>query len=811
MAAVIKIVVETSGGVDAVKKDVASLGDSAEKAGGGFSSLKEIATGALREIGSLAVNALGKAAEATVGFLKDSVSLAGDFQSGMLEFQAVAGKDVDTAGLDKFHDLFLQLGKDLPVSTSDVQKAAIELVKGGIDPATVAAGGLESAIKFAGAAMGGDLAAAAEVSAKVVGGWADVSATAAEKADLLTHSADLLTKAANASTVDVHDLALGLYNVQGTAKTVGLSLDETTTALAELAPRFSNANTAGTSFRNFLIRLQPTTDSATMAMRNIGLMTTDTTKIMNFLQDKGIKPLGDDLDTLGNQFTEWATAQGMTAKQIEKMWSGFDQSAFFNAKGEFVGVAEASRLLQDATAGLTDAQKTQALQTIFGNDAMNAAAAFAEMGAQGYTNMAGALDNANGVAENAALKQQGFNTAMENTKGSIEALKITLGEQFLPVLGMLLNDYIAPAINSVTTFVDAIFKAHDATGSWTAAIDQFLPGFQSVYDTAVEVGGFIEANLAPILSGLAAMTIAIVVPAFIAWATTAGTAALATITAMAPVVVPILAIGAAVGVLAAAWENDWGGIRTILTDFWNTYGQPIFEQVKTWLATNIPIAIQATSTFFTDTLLPAFQSIWAFIQDSIIPIFAALFRVEFAIAQKVGEALAGLWQNVIYPALQSVWSFIQTSVIPIFKEIGGYLSDTFGPILTNLSTWLGSVTGGFDGISSAVQGVIRWINDMADAISNIDLPDWLTPGSPTPFEYAMRGLANAFKTELNPQLGVFQTQINALPVAAPVGGGGNNTVNNYTTQNTLTFAPSYTGGSTPSLDYNFAKSLAGVV
>jgi hypothetical protein len=98
--------------------------------------------------------------------VSDSRRLAGDFQSRHAGVSGVAGKDVDTKGLDKFHDLFIQLGKDLPVSTADVQKAAIEMVKGGIDPAIVAAGGLRQNIQFAAAAMDGDLVGAAEISAR---------------------------------------------------------------------------------------------------------------------------------------------------------------------------------------------------------------------------------------------------------------------------------------------------------------------------------------------------------------------------------------------------------------------------------------------------------------------------------------------------------------------------------------------------------------------------------------------------------------------------------------------------------------------
>jgi hypothetical protein len=61
----VNVIVETSGGVDSRQEGYRpALVKIAEGAGGGFSSLKEVATGALREVGSLAVDALGAGAPA---------------------------------------------------------------------------------------------------------------------------------------------------------------------------------------------------------------------------------------------------------------------------------------------------------------------------------------------------------------------------------------------------------------------------------------------------------------------------------------------------------------------------------------------------------------------------------------------------------------------------------------------------------------------------------------------------------------------------------------------------------------------------
>lgn len=401
-------------GIEKIGPAARGAGDAARGAGHDFSAFGEIVTGALRKVGELAVESLLKAGQAVAGFVNDSIGLAGDFEAGMLEFQAVAGKDVDASGLEEFRDLFIDIGKRLPVSTSEVEQAAIEMVKGGIDPAIVAAGGLEQNIQFAAAAMGGDLVAAANVSSKILGGWADANATASDKAAFLTHATDQLTKAANASSVDVHELSLGIFNAQGIAKTAGVSFDDLTTTLAALSPRFASSSEAGNSLKNVIARLQPTTDPAIMAMRSLGLLTED------------------------------------------------GANKFYDAQGSFVGFEQASQLLQDSLKGLTDQQKQAVLQTIFGNDAMNAAAGLADLGAAGYRNMADALDTANGVAENAALKQQGFNTALENAKGSVEALQITVGSALLPVLTDLLNNVVAPAVNTFTDMADAVFGNEEA-------------------------------------------------------------------------------------------------------------------------------------------------------------------------------------------------------------------------------------------------------------------------------------------------------------------------------------------------------------
>jgi len=190
---------------------------------------------------------------------------------------------------------------------------------------------------------------------------------------------------------------------------------------------------------------------------------------------------------------------------------------------------------------------------------------------------------------------------------------------------------------------------------------------------------------------------------------------------------PITAIIAAIVLLATAWANNWGGI------------QEKFTAVKAVLMAGV----QALTAIWQNTLLPALQTVWAFVNTNVIPILRSLANLVRAVVGVAITALAGLWQNVLLPALQTVWSFISEKVIPIFRSIASVIGSVLKPVLDALVPKLASIRGGFDGISSVVQSVINWINNLASSISSISLPDWLTPGSPTPFEEGLRGIAAA--------------------------------------------------------------------
>ena len=477
-------------------KGAKGLGDDLDKSSKQVGLFDRAVQGAGERVGHLAVDVLADAGRAVLDWAKDGVKAAGDFESGMNTFSAVVGNSLEGSGqsVEQFRDLFIQLGRELPVSTAEVQQAATEMAKGGIEPATIAAGGLRQTLQFA-AASGLGLADAATIAAKVIGGWADVNATASEKAALLAHSTDLLARAANASTVNVDELALGLYNVQGTARSAGVPLDETVTTLALLAPSFNSSAEAGNAMKNMLLRLQPATDPAAEAMAELGLLTED-----------------------GN-------------------------SAFYDAEGHFIGMRATADKLNKALGGLSEAQRTEALRTIFGNDALNAANTLLQQGAEGYDAMAASMAKQLGVAEQARLKQQGFNTALDNLMGSLEALQITVFSRALPALTGLIN-LLASGINAISDYAEATAQGETALSTISDVIN--TTALPALY------------GLTAALTAYALVQTVQAIPAILASlpAIAAQTAAFfANAAAVAAAAAPYALIGVAIAGVAFAWND----------------------------------------------------------------------------------------------------------------------------------------------------------------------------------------------------------------------------------------------------------------
>jgi len=376
-----------------------------------------------------------------------------------------------------------------------------------------------------------------------------------------------------------------------------------------------------------------------------------------------------------------------------------------------------------------------------------------------------------------------------------------LVDKYGPTVVSFFEEHIVPAVETLGTALAQLISG-DASGALETLFGEEIAGrieeiVTAISDFVAQVATFVGEHSEAFKTALIAIG-AVLAGAAIAAAITSIAGA---ITALAN---PITLIVAAVALLAAAWAEDWGGIRTFLTDVWENTLQPAFQDVAEWLSTNIPVAMEALKGFWEGTLQPAFQkmgewlgekiptaigtmrefwekkllpalkTVWAFIDENILPIFRTEAEIIGIVAELVGTALAGAWENFLLPALKTVWSFINESILPIFRDVWDFITEHLGPILE----WLGdTVLAALSDTLEDVKLALGWVADklgmVKEALSRIQLPDWLTPGSPTPFELGIRGIANAVQElgsialpTLTTELKVQQMTMPAVPVSA---------------------------------------------
>ncbi|CDN41461.1 phage tail tape measure protein [Paenibacillus sp. P22] len=428
---------------------------------GGFG--KGIADGFLKISRAASLAAAGLAAGGIVAagvVLKNSLSKAMDFESELFTIQALTG--ATSKEMSQMSALALKMGADTKYNAMEAAQGIEELLKAGLTPAAVQAGGLESALNLA-TAGGLDLASAAEIMSTALNAYKDDGMSAA-------HAADVLAGTANASATSVEELRLSLAAVSAVASGVGMNFDDTNVALGLFANNGLKSSDAGTSLKTMLMRLQPTTDAAYNAFDDLGLMTTDVQKSMAFLSKKGVKPASDSIVDVTKALKGYAAQEAKVKPGTARAEKAFKnlasannlvQSAFYDSKGNLKDLGKIADLLKTKMAKLTNAQRAQYMQTMFGTDAIRASNILFKEGGEGvkefYKEMSKvtALDVARKKMDNAA-------GAMEQLSGAFETIQISALLPTMPLIKRAANalaDYVTKYTPQITGAMESMVNS----------------------------------------------------------------------------------------------------------------------------------------------------------------------------------------------------------------------------------------------------------------------------------------------------------------------------------------------------------------
>jgi len=374
-----------------------------------------------------------------------------------------------------------------------------------------------------------------------------------------------------------------------------------------------------------------------------------------------------------------------------------------------------------------------------------------------------------------------------------------LAKKYLPMFTEKLGNVLEKVGWVVEAFLDAgpgslEFKEALSTlfgGDMVANIMNFFTQIGNVFTS---IGDFVTKTLVPFVVkyGPQLKTFFMTLGAILAAAGIVS--AIASIGAViASLFSPIGLIVGIIALLAAAWAGNWGGIRTVLTDFWYNTALPILTELWTWLgpvisqaitalanfwqnvllpaiqtvwnfiltkvfplyatlfewlATVIPPAIQTLSDFWNNVLLPAFDAVWAFIDQNILPVLGLLGELIGVILVAYGEALGALWNNVLLPAFTAVWAFIQDKVIPILQKLGEWIDVNLMPILETIADFLlAGLEKGFTAVSKAIQWVIDKVKTLIDWFRQLRgaAPKEYMPGSLPPLAQGFADISEQMK------------------------------------------------------------------
>lgn len=187
-------------------------------------------------------------------------------------------------------------------------------------------------------------------------------------------------------------------------------------------------------------------------------------------------------------------------------------------------------------------------------------------------------------------------------------------------------------------------------------------------------------------------------------------------------------------------------------------------------------------------MLPSLVSLFSVLAGSLMSALAPILNtLVMIITQLLGQLtpliealmpplieLLGAVLGLVTALLPIIIQILSTAIIPLVQALLPLLITIVEKLvtaITGLVSWLSTkLQPAFDGISNAISGVVGWIGTMTDKIKNIKLPDWLTPGSPTPFELGLRGIADALQ-DVNADIGGLTVNA-SRPVLAGAGGAG---------------------------------------
>jgi TP901 family phage tail tape measure protein len=579
-----------------------------------------------------------------VGLGYVATKAATEYGSAMTQVQAAS--DASAKQMDKLRNMAMGMAERFGVSGIEAAGALEDLVKAGLTPAQIAAGGLEQALTLAATGQ----MTAADASTVLT----NALATYGLKAKQSQQVTDSMSAAANATTASVSSLAQGLGNVGPVASQAGLSIQDTAAALGALDQQGIKAAEGGTALKTFLLRLVPQTTAAKTAMENLGL-------------------------------------------------------SFVDAKGNIKPMTEVVAELQKKTAGLTREQKQQALTQIFGTRGILAANALMNTGAKQLGKYEAATRKVGGAQKVLNKVRQTEEFQLKKAQAAMKNAATTLGTALAPVVTRVANivaDLASWFAKLSPRTQDMIVKAGllaAAMGPVLLITGKLISAGGLLFQT---VGKLVLASKAFAASQVAQAAISKAVAAG-QWLVNAAMSAnpiglvIVAITALIAIFVVLWKknetfrriVTATWNSIKAAAIKVWGWLKTYFVTMFNLY-KAIFTKAFQVIRAVVVFVFNALKKYFT-TMFTVYKTIFVTAWNVIRGVTSSVFG-------RIRDTVAGILRGI-----RDVISTVMGTIKGAWKTAWGGFKDVVTNVWDGI---VSGIKGSVNLIIDALNGLIRGMN-----------------------------------------------------------------------------------------------------
>lgn len=574
-----------------------------------------------------------------------------DFESEMSKVKAITQASGDE--FSALRDKAIELGADTKFSSQEVAQAMVEMAKAGWDTQKILDG--MSGVLSATAASGEGLASVSTIVADAITGFQMEAGDA-------TRVADLLTQAANSGTINISDLGETFKYVAPVAASMGISIEEITTAVSAMSMAGIKGSQAGTSLRTTLINLSKPTEQTASAMDQIGLEIAD-------------------------------------------------------SEGNFYSLSEIIERMREGMSGLTQEQQFNIAATLAGKEGASGLLAILNLTPEAYNAIAESMNTCSGVAEETAtVMQDNTASAFEQFGGALESLAIKFMDNVLPHL----RDFVVKLTEMVDRFSELDPEMQENILKWGLIAAAIGPALQAIGGATSGLGSIIKtAQQVPdalnnISTGFMGVLKAVNgVPA-------AANASMSSL--LAPIAAVTAAVAALVAIFVTLWNNNeefkdkmigiWEEIKEKLTGFfqgitdrindlgfdfenftevvsalWNEFCNlfaPTFEFAFQTVSNHLEFALN-TITSVLDIFIGLFTGDWERLWEGVKGIFEGIVDFIANHFEAWGDAFIGIADTILGwfgTSWEEAWESIKKFFVDLWDGIKKFFEDTWNG-LTN--------------------------------------------------------------------------------------------------------------------------------